>query len=150
MSSHPAREAIARGARPLLAPWLLVASTALVFSPGCADRHAPDWSAVPAAEDRGIGLQVTSSHFLDVVVYAGRDGSWHRLGTVTGVGSERFDVPEWLAAPPGRFRLRVHAIGAPDRADYVTETILVNPGDVIELAVAGVLPMSTWHVRSSS
>ena len=92
---------------------------------GCADRHTPQWQGGTAAEERGVQLNVTSDHFNDVVVYAGRSGSWRRIGMVTGVGTARLEVPRGLGTMQGEFRLRVHAIGASDRTDYVTELIRV-------------------------
>ncbi len=127
----------------------LLASTAVGGS-GCADRAAPDFPGVRGEREADLSVNVTNQNFLDVVVYVSRDATWHRLGTVTGVGSETLDLPRGLGSPPGEYRLRVHPIGAPDRYDYVTDVIIANPGDVIELTVASSLRMSSWYIRPRS
>lgn len=147
-----------RGALPAMCPLplvndliraLAVLVTGALVASACADRRTPDWTGVRAEEEL-VSVSVTSHHFLDVVVYANRNGSWQRLGTVTGLGSASLDVPPGLVSPPGQFRLRVHPIGASERRDYVSEVIIANPGDVIELTVASNLRMSSWFLRSSS
>jgi hypothetical protein len=121
---------------------------ALLGATACADRSAgyPNFRGTPAASPV-VTVQIRSQNYADLTVYATRDGSWQRLGSVTGNTTLRMEVPTSLASSGGLLRFRVHAIGQPDATDYVTERISAGPGDVIEITVAPVLRMSTWTIR---
>lgn len=124
-----------------------VAATALVTA--CAGGDTPDFRGTGTSRDAPVVVEVENAHFNDVVVYASSDGAgWQRLGSVIGLSSGRLTIPTALHSGSGAYYLRVHAIGAADRYDYLSGAILANPGDVIELRVAGVLRMSSWSVRA--
>ena len=96
-------------------------------------------------------IEVTSNQYLDVVVYVGSVGTWHRLGTVTGLSAgTRLTVPDAAGPLPGQYYLRVHAIGAPGDSDYYSGLINLGPGDVVALRVASVLRQSSWSIRPKS
>jgi hypothetical protein len=96
---------------------------------------------------QNILLSVQNQNYADIVVYAARGGSWQRIGEVTGNGSETFEVPDQLTTTGASLRFRVHAIGASDATDFVTDRIFVSGGAIVELRVASVLRMSSWSVR---
>jgi hypothetical protein len=112
------------------------------------DRPAP-----PPFEGRGVDrgpaiVEVTSNQYLDVVIYIGWTGAWHRLGTVPGLAtSARLTVPAVAGPLPGRYTLRVHAIGASPGSDYYSGTINLGPGDVVDLRVASDLRLSSWSIK---
>jgi hypothetical protein len=124
----------------------MLAFTVLVAS-ACADRSQPDFRGRPA-DAPPVVVSVRNQHFADVTVYISRGGAaWQRLGSVTGNTSTNLDIPSALTAPSGEYRLRVHAIGSPDATDYVSDRILADRGNVIELTIAAVLSMSSWSIR---
>ena len=120
--------------------------TSMLFA-GCAGSEAPDFRGRPA-RNVTIPIDVRNQHYSDIVVRVSRGGAWQRIGDVTGNSSERLEIPAALTAPTGDYRFRVHAIGTPDDADYVSERIAAYPGTVIVLTVAPVLRMSTWSIRN--
>jgi hypothetical protein len=94
-----------------------------------------------------VRLSVQNLNYADIVVYGSRGGSWQRIGGVTGNTSQAFEVPSQLTDGSASLRLRVHAIGSPDAADYVTDPIFASYGSVVQLRVAPVLRMSSWSLR---
>jgi hypothetical protein len=125
---------------------LLAAVLGGLAASGCADRSTPDFRGRPA-EPGSVVVDVNSQHYADVTIYVTRDGSWQRLGSVTGNGSARLEIPSAIATIGGQYRFRVHAIGTPDDTDYVSDRIMANQGDVIALTIAPLLSMSSWSVR---
>lgn len=105
------------------------------------DREDP-W---PRDRPRTVSLEVRNQHFNEVVVYLMPDGVRQRLGTVTGVSTQMFDLPTPVAERPGGLRFMVSPIGS--RETYRTETIVPSPGDIIVLTATSRLRMSHWHIR---
>ena len=103
---------------------------------------APDTGRVGPQD---IRLEVDNGNYLDVVVFGLQDHTTTRIGSVTGLSSATFLIPDRLLVL-GRIRILVDPVGSP--VAYLTDEIMVNPGDVVELYVAGVIRMSSWSVRS--
>lgn len=134
--------------RTLLSRAALVAClTAATACGGGEGFSVPDFRGSPAFRSTTVRLDVQNRNYADVVVYGARGGSWHRLGGVTGNTSQTFVIPDQLTDAAASLRFRVHAIGAPDATDYVTEPIFVSGSAVVVLRVASVLRMSSWSVR---
>jgi hypothetical protein len=114
---------------------------------GCADRPSPPFDDRAPADRELVRLEVTSSQYLDTVIYVGVGGVWHRIGDVPGLGSARIEIPAAIGPLPGEFHVRAHGIGSASDADYVSGPIQVGSGDVIELRLASVLRMSSWSIR---
>lgn len=131
------------------AAWTSPAVVASVLVTACAGGDTPDFRGTGTSRDAPVVVEVENAHFNDVVVYASSDGAgWQRIGSVIGLSSGRLTIPTALHSGSGAYYLRVHAIGAADRYDYLSGAIMANPGDIIELRVAGVLRMSNWSVRA--
>lgn len=122
-----------------LQPKKLVVLGTLVLV-GCAGKRQ---TAVAPALER-IAVQVTNHHFLDVVVYAVCEGQRTRIGVAGGSGYTLMDVPRRLLGPGQEMRLVGDAIGSEERA--VTETIVVQPGQFIELQLESSLVRSSVGV----
>jgi len=120
---------------------LLVASIAWLS--GCAGEARPN-PFTGTAHPPAIAVQVRNNNYLDVVVYALRDGGRMRLGTVTGKCDATLKVDSDVATSQG-LRLQADPIGSLE--SYVTDVIYAEPGTVIVLDVASVLTMSSWHLR---
>jgi hypothetical protein len=111
----------------------------LLLVTACGARRGPDRAA---ADD--FSVVVENQNYLDVVVFAFRDLSSTRLGSVSGLSSATLRIPGHLVVL-GEIRLLVDPIGSP--VAYLTDEIMVSPGDVITLRVASVVRMSSWSVR---
>lgn len=124
----------------------------LLCMPACIDRPSPPLFQEGGAEgDAAAVIEVASSQYLDVVIYIGSLGAWHRLGTVTGLSvATRLTVPDAVGPLPGQYYLRVHAIGAPGDTDYYSGLIDLGPGDVVALRVASMLRQSSWSIKPKS
>lgn len=120
----------------------------LVLVAGCTDRPSPAFEERGRAVREEVTLEVMSNQYLDVVVYMGEPGAWHRAGDVTGLGSATLRMPSIVGPLPGSYWIRAHGIGSPDGADYLAGPVNLGPGDVIELRLASVLRMSSWSLRS--
>lgn len=110
----------------------------------CAGRGAPDpFEGGREAEE--ITVEVYNGNYLDVVVFGMQDGMALRLGSVTGLASSTLSVPSQLVVI-GQIRLLVDPVGSPEA--YLSDPIMVNPGDVVVLRVASRVQQSSWSVRS--
>jgi hypothetical protein len=110
---------------------------------GCGAEPRPN-PFTATARPPVVAVQVRNNNYLDVVVYALRDGGRMRLGTVTGNCNAILKVSTDIATMQG-FRLQADPVGS--RESYVTEVIYAQPGAAIVLDVASVLSMSSWHLR---
>ena len=85
-------------------------------------------------------VQVANHNSATVVVYALSDGTRWRLGTVETGNEEAFSLPASIGAS-GDVSLMAHPIGS--RVAYVSDPVLVGPGDRIRLTVENNLALST-------
>lgn len=108
---------------------------------GCAGKRP---TAVAPAPLEKIAVQVTNHHFLDVAVYAVCEGQLTRIGVAVGSSSTLLAIPWRLLGPGREMKLVGDAIGSQERA--VTEMIIVQPGQFIELLLESSLARSTVGV----
>jgi hypothetical protein len=106
-----------------------VALLILVFAPGCATLGGP-------AEPVGT-LIIENDNPMNVNIYATRNGTRIRLGTVSGVSTREFDLRQDMLSGAGELRLVIEPIGSP--RSYPAMPITVRRGDVIELRVSAVI-----------
>jgi hypothetical protein len=127
--------------QPVRFPALLAAVLGTVLLVGCSGKRQ---AAVPPRPVEKIAVRVTNHHFLDVVVYAVCEGQRTRIGVASGSGSTQMNVPRRLLGPGQEVQLIGDAIGSEERA--VTETIIVQPGQFIELLLESRLARSSVGV----
>jgi hypothetical protein len=96
-----------------------------------------------ATRAEGATLEVHNDHLQDVNIYAVRAGTRFRLGTVLSNTTETFTVPPAMLMP-GDFRLLADPIGS--ARTFLTDPLLVQPGQVIEFNVQNYLNLSTYSV----
>jgi hypothetical protein len=89
-------------------------------------------------------LNVTNTHWLDVVVSVLHDGELSRVGTVTAAASESFALPSWMLGQSRNIRLIADPVGSENRLG--TELIQVQPGQTIEWRLESQLARSTVMV----
>ncbi len=85
-------------------------------------------------------VKITNNNQQDVDVFLERGGERLRLGMVTTGQSQTFSVPAVNVSGRSDVRIFVHPIGG--GGDYVTEQLVVNAGETVDLQVAQQLPQS--------
>jgi len=137
----------ARGDRLALRTAMLAAAFAfLTPTSGWAATSPSD--AGPAVRAAPPTIQVNSDSWQDVEVYMVRDGDPVSLGVVDGMGTAHLKVPSLVTAPGSQVQILGMPIGGGE--DYLSRTIVVNPGDVIDLTLQSELPSSFVRVSSGS
>ena len=76
--------------------------------------------------DASSTLNVVNHHWSDVDVYLVRDGQRQRVGTVTAVGEENFELNPSLTTAGSTLQLQAHAVGS--SGGISSETFSVRPG----------------------
>ena len=121
----------------------LTAFVAAVFvncGHGNADRMV---NGMPASTD-AVTVAVQNSNWQDVDVYALRNGQRIRLGNVTATRTGVFTLDRSLALSPD-LRILIHPLAAP--RDFVSQRLVVSPGDVVEVTVMNALNQSSVVIR---
>lgn len=102
----------------------------------CAALAAPAChrgAVAPINPQAEVAVNVENQNFLDMNVYLVRSGQRIRLGTVPGLTSRVLMLRPEYVGYGAELRFEVHPIGG--RADPISETISVRPGDVIHLTI---------------
>ena len=123
---------------PRLVLGAIVAAASL---PGCSRNESPEFVAAPA---EAIPLQITNHHYLDITIYAIHDGQRTRLGVAGGSAHTKLVLSPRLLGVGREMQLVGDAIGSQERA--VTDMIIVQPGQFIELLLESSLARSTVGV----
>ncbi len=111
---------------------------------GCIWRSSePEPGPLPplAADTR---VDVTNNNWLDMVIYASRNGSRIRLGTVTSLETESFAMPPSLEHA-GELRLIASPIGR--NGSYSSDPVSVWPGQRVAFTIENQIGISTISVR---
>jgi len=90
-------------------------------------------------------LTVTNDNFYDVHVYGWREGTYHSLGVVRAFSTEKLEVPEYLTAPGGDFRVIADPIGG--FGAYASAPLVVGQGASLVMRVENSINLSTVVVR---
>ncbi len=98
-----------------------------------------------AAQASGVSVVVISHNWADLRIYVVAEASQQRLGIVRSFNTEEFEVPKVILAPRYEIQLAAEAIGSSDR--YLSESILVTPGETIEWHLENQLVHSSVRVR---
>jgi hypothetical protein len=98
----------------------------------------------PALSVEPASIQVENRYKLDVNVYAVRGGNVVRLGIVTAKSQAQYALSESVLAASTSLRFLVDPVGS--AAAYLSDPVLVSPGDHIELRVGTVLEQSSISV----
>jgi hypothetical protein len=126
-------------ARPLTA---VAASVMLASAVAC----APTGRSAGPAEPRTVSfVDVTNSSWFDVVVYSVGSGTRWRLGMVTSMSNRTFRIPRRDLLTSAGLRLMADPIGSPHV--FVSERIVMSPGDRVAFTVAPHLAQSYFAIR---
>jgi hypothetical protein len=124
--------------------WLKVAlvGAPLVFA--CRGPRQNVESA-PAPNADGFSLVLNNHQVLDANIFVQHDGQVDRVGMVSASSSKVLALPLWLLGQSKTIRLIAEPIGNDTR--YTTEFLFVEPGQVVELNVEGVLERSNYSIQ---
>ncbi len=127
---------------------LSVALVAAALAGGCATGRgaasADDLSSAQAAPANTAIVHVDNHNWQDVDVFAVREGMKLRLGMVTSMSAGDFRLPESFLVGSPNVQLRIDPIGA--SSAYLTQTILVTPGQTVDLRIENNLNLTSYSV----
>ncbi len=131
-----------------LAKLLLIAVVTCAATMGCATAGTLSSRAVA---DRQTAVSIRNDNWSDVKVYlVDASGAMPvRLGTVTSMSTLRIPLRGAVASQlhlQGSLRFQIRPFGS--RGSYLTDSLIMSPGDVMHLTVANQLRLSTLVVRS--
>lgn len=122
----------------------LALATALVLSvSGCAANGAGG-TADPLMDIDRTTVEVTNNNWSDVRVFIVHGGSRIRLGTVSAMGRQVFQLPRTMSYATGNVRLVADPIGS--RNAHFTAPITLSSGQRISFRVENHLAISTVSV----
>lgn len=108
-------------------------------SPVAAQEAAPAPST-SEAPIRTASVQVENHNWLDMHVYAVRNGTLFSLGVVTGLSGDTLTVPASALTPGADFEILADPIGG--ASAYVSPRLVVTSGDVVKLTIENHLATS--------
>lgn len=120
------------GARRRRPPLFAALATILILVAACASGGENEGPQIPFAT-----LVVENDNTSTVTVYAVRGGTRQRMGTVTGLATERFEIRRSMLTGGGELSVAIDPLGS--RRVYRAMPIFVNQGDVIEVTVSSFL-----------
>jgi hypothetical protein len=118
----------------------LVAVVVLAIT-GCAAKRAghAGWTPRDAPS-----VTVQNDNWLDVAVYLVRGASRFRIGTVRSTSTETFRLPSGAHESGSPLRIMADPIGASQ--GYLTEPVVLGPGQRLELRIASPITISSFAV----
>ncbi len=105
----------------------------------------PEPRGAQTKNDEGFDLVLHNRNYLDVNVFVQHDGQSSRVGMVTGSSTTSLAVPSWMVGKGGLVQLVAEPIG--DNSRYVTDNLLVQPGQMVELNVESAIARSNYSVQ---
>ncbi|HET9984537.1 MAG TPA: hypothetical protein VFQ38_13155 [Longimicrobiales bacterium] len=102
---------------------------------------AEDAQLAPAGD---ASVTVHNNNWADVDVYAVRNGTRTRLGSVATAASARFLLSGTLLTGAPTLQLLIDPIGS--RAGYITQPLLVSPGQRVDLNVENNLSLTSYSI----
>jgi hypothetical protein len=124
--------------------WMGVALLAVSLVVACRGPRQNVDSA-PAPEADGFSLVLNNHQVLDANIFVQHDGQVDRVGMVSASSSKVLALPLWMLGQSKTIRLIAEPIG--NDARYTTDYLSVQPGQVIELNVEGVLERSNYSIQ---
>ena len=123
---------------------LAVAATTLLTT-GCSSAATyPTRESV--RKNAATQIQVRNHNWMDMTVYAIRNGSRIRVGTVTSGMVERFQLPRGFDLAAGALRLEADPIGSDE--SFVSGPIAVEVGTVVNWTIENHIALSSYYLTS--
>ena len=118
---------------------------AAVIPSACATNRVSDQQTLG---DGMVARSVTvrNDNWLDVVIYAVRGSARFRVGTVGGSSTQTFRLPAQAISGGSEVQILADPIGA--TRGYVTDPVVLGPGQRLELQVGSPISISTFAIRN--
>jgi hypothetical protein len=123
---------------------LAVAAAALIAG-ACASGAGTMQSPDADIADGSTVVQIENHNWSDMAVYVIRNGSKHRLGTVSSLSKESFRVPTHLLLSSGDVYLMADPIGSSQM--YRSPPIMISPGQRAQWRLENSLALSSFWIR---
>ena len=121
----------------------LAMATALIAAGGACASAMEERPANAFTGETATTVMVNNNNWSDITVYATRNGATVRLGSVTSMSTERFELPAVMLGA-GELRLIADPLGSTNT--YRTQPVLVTRGQEIEFTLQNNLALSTLSV----
>lgn len=121
---------------------LLTLAAMTVIASGCATGNT---TLNDVGIDGATVVRVTNNNWSDMTIYLVRDGTRHRLGSVTSQGTHIFAIPTHLVTTTGSLHLMADPIGS--ARTFVSSPILLSPGQTAEWQLENSLALSSIWIR---
>jgi hypothetical protein len=122
----------------------IVASIAVVATfAACAPNQAPA-SAPGVGGPASARVEVQNNNWSDMTIWAYRDGLRVRLGTVTSMATQVFNLPRTIASAAGSIRLVASPLAS--NTQHTTPAVTIWPGQTIEFRIENQIGISTVSV----
>jgi hypothetical protein len=99
-----------------------------------------------ARQSAGTQIQVSNHNWMDMTVYAIRNGSRIRIGNVTSGASARFSLPRGFDLSAGALRLEADPVGSSET--FVSEPMAVEVGTVVNWTIENHIALSSYYITS--
>lgn len=120
----------------------VLASVALLATAGCLSaRRSEPWSWAETRTPQTV--TVRNDNWLDVAVYLVHGSTRFRIGTVGGTSKETFRLKAG-AGGGNPWQIMADPIGSNHR--YLTEPVVLAPGQRLEVTVGSRISMSTYAI----
>jgi hypothetical protein len=120
----------------------IAATAALILLLGaCSTKGAQNKATVLERQTR---VEVTNHNWLDMRVYVVRAGNRFRLGTVSTMGTQVFQLPRAFSTYAGGLQLVADPIGS--REFHMTQPLSIAPGQLVSFKIENHLAISTVSV----
>jgi hypothetical protein len=96
-------------------------------------------------DDRPVHVEVENQSWNAVHVYVLAGGQYQSLGQISSQNTDRFEVPRGLLGGRKEIRLAADPIGS--REGFISDRILVEPGDVVSWTLTQPLAHSRVFVN---
>lgn len=114
-------------------------SVLMLASGACALRRTPERPPPP------VQLEIDNHALAQMRIFVLHEGQRTRVGEVAGGGTQLFILPARLLGVTGEIRLVAEPIAALSR--YVSETLIVHPGQRVVLTIENNLDASSVAIR---
>ncbi len=133
-----------RARRAVRGPALVATvSLALIVCGACAGTAPPNTQPTMNGD---VIVAVTNDGYSDAEIYALRQGTRYHIGFVASNRTAQLHVPAGALEASGELQLVVHRVGD-SGADYVAETVHLEPDQLAAFEIAPRVELSTLSVR---
>lgn len=105
----------------------------------------PGESSPGSSERPGITVEVRNLAWKNIHVYAISGASWESLGVLSSQDEETYELPSGFIGGRQEIRLAADPVGSTQA--FISDRILVEPGDVVGWTIQDNLALSSVFVR---